>query len=312
MNEFDPDSVIAMIMNAEKIPEEHLMSMLTKFMEILYTEDNVVELSSPITICGDIHGQLYDLFELFEASTGSKQLGDDKFLFMGDYVDRGRFSIETFAYLVALKIKHPDRIFMLRGNHECRQVNQMYGFYNECLNAYGHTGIWTIYNEAFDLLPMAALIEGRVFAVHGGLSPKINVIETISLWDRYEELPSVGPSCDLCWSDPDDSAETWKKNPRGAGWLFGEKQVKQWCHNNGLDFVTRSHQLVMEGFRWFFDEQLVTVWSAPNYMYRSNNKACVLKYHPNDSDPWHVVMFDPCPENKRKIPEDVVVGEYFL
>lgn len=284
-------------------------------MEVLYTENNVIELSSPITICGDIHGQLYDLFELFDRATNNAGIGNQKFLFMGDYVDRGRFSIETFAYLAALKLRYPGQFFLLRGNHECRQVNQMYGFYNETQMLYGHAGVWTFCNDVFDLLPMAALIDGRVFSVHGGLSPKITLIESIALLNRQAELPSNGPLCDLCWSDPED-IQIWKENQRGAGWIFGAPQAKEFCFNNGLDFVTRSHQLAMEGYKWFFDHKLVTVWSAPNYMYRSGNKACVMKYHPtlskSGSLPYDIVMFDPRPENLRKQPEEVPNSPYFL
>ncbi|OHT08887.1 Ser/Thr protein phosphatase [Tritrichomonas foetus] len=311
MNQFDVDVILETCHKGDSIPEQQIVSLLTKLMEVLYTEDNVLELSSPITICGDIHGQLYDLFELFKNATNGSEPGTEQFLFMGDYVDRGGFSVETFAYLAALKLKYPNKYYMLRGNHECRQVNQMYGFYMESLSTYCHPGIWALCNEVFDLLPMAALIDGRVFSVHGGLSPRINLIESISLMNRQEELPSIGPLCDLCWSDPDD-IETWEENQRGAGWLFGAPQVKEFCLNNGLDFITRSHQLVMDGYKWYFDEKLITVWSAPNYMYRSGNKACVMKYHPNDAEPYNLVMFDPCPESERKIPDDPNQCPYFL
>lgn len=311
MAQFDVDSILETCYNGETIPEFQLVSLLTKLMEVLYTEDNVIELSSPITICGDIHGQLYDLFKLFEKATNSSQMGAEQFLFMGDYVDRGGFSVETFAYLAALKLKYPNQFYMLRGNHECRQVNQMYGFYMESLSTYCHSGIWSLCNEIFDLLPMAALIDGRVFSVHGGLSPRINLIESISLLNRFEELPSSGPLCDLCWSDPDE-IDNWEENQRGAGWLFGAKQTQEFCYNNKLDFITRSHQLVLNGFQWYFDQKLITVWSAPNYMYRSGNKASVMKYHPNDAEPYDIVMFDPCPDNERKIPDDPNQNLYFL
>jgi diadenosine tetraphosphatase ApaH/serine/threonine PP2A family protein phosphatase len=230
---------------------------------------------------------------------------------MGDYVDRGWFSVETFGYLAALKLKYPGQFYLLRGNHECRQVNQMYGFYHESQLNYGHSGIWSLCNEVFDLLPMAALIDGTVFSVHGGLSPKITLIESIALLNRQDELPSMGPLCDLCWSDPCET-ENWRENQRGAGWLFGAPQVNEFCHNNGLKLITRSHQLAMEGFKWFFNQQLITVWSAPNYMYRSANRASVLKYNPEDSEPYKLVLFDPRPDSDRKLPIDVSVSPYFL
>ncbi|OHT05870.1 Ser/Thr protein phosphatase [Tritrichomonas foetus] len=309
MSEFNLDSILSTIREGNPLPEKILVELLLKLMEVLYTESNVLELQSPITICGDIHGQLYDLFELFKVSCPNEEVGDTKFLFMGDYVDRGRFSIETFAYLAALKLRYPGQFYLLRGNHECRQINQMYGFYNETQFNYGHAGIWTLCNEVFDLLPMAALIDGDVFSIHGGLSPKITLIESISLLNRQQELPQSGPLCDICWSDPED-IECWRENQRGAGYLFGAPQTHAFCQNNGLRLVTRSHQIAMEGYQKFFDGQLITVWSAPNYMYRSGNKATVLKYKGRDD--YELVPFEPCPDDKRKIPEDLPTSGYFL
>jgi diadenosine tetraphosphatase ApaH/serine/threonine PP2A family protein phosphatase len=271
MSDLNLDLILEDVQQGNTIGEEVLVPLLLKMTEVLYTENNVVSISSPVTICGDIHGQLYDLFELFDRATDGHGIGSQKFLFMGDYVDRGYFSMETFAYLVALKLRYPDQFFLMRGNHECRQVNQMYGFYNECQVTYGHAGIWSLCNDVFDLLPMAALIDRRVFSVHGGLSPKITLIESIALLNRQDELPSSGPLCDLCWSDPGET-DSLRENQRGAGWLFGAPQVTEFCHNNGLDFVTRSHQLAMDGYRWLFGQKLITV---------SGNRAAVMKYHPS-------------------------------
>ena len=305
MSGLDPDKVIQLARDCQLIPEILLIPLLTKLMEVLYTEDNVLELSSPVTICGDIHGQLCDLFELFEAATGVDNISHEQFLFMGDYVDRGRFSVATFAYLAALKIKHPSRLFMLRGNHECRQVNQMYGFYLECLTSYGHAGVWTLCNEVFDLLPMAALIDGRVFSVHGGLSPEVKLIEAISLIPRQDELPSIGPLGDLCWSDPDE-VELFVANRRGAGYLFGARAVQEFLNINRMKMVVRSHQLAMDGYMWMFDRSLVTVWSAPNYMYRSKNKASVMKI--GDGEPDFVVFTE---DERSSIPPEDSVIAYF-
>ena len=249
-----------------------------KLMEVLYQEGTVHPLSLPIIICGDIHGQLYDLFELFRISGGPE---NNKYLFLGDYVDRGYYSLETFSYLACLKLKYPENIYLLRGNHECRQVNQMYGFYDECLNIYGHAGLWRLCNEVFDLLPISALVANKIFCVHGGLSPEIKLIEQIPLLERQDELPNSGPLADLTWSDPEE-IEGWGINQRGAGWLFGINPTHEFCLNNNIDLIVRAHQLAMSGYEYHFKEtQLVTVWSAPNYMYRSGNDASVLKIDEN-------------------------------
>jgi diadenosine tetraphosphatase ApaH/serine/threonine PP2A family protein phosphatase len=277
MSDLDLDRIFSVIQSGERLDELSVKLVLDKLREILYSEGNILELHPPITICGDIHGQLFDLFELFEVAGAPP---DTSFVFMGDYVDRGYFSVETFCYLAALKVKYPNRVFLLRGNHESRTVNQLYGFFDDCVATYGHPGIWFLCNQTFDLLPMASLIEKKIFSIHGGLSPDIALIRDISLHDRQRELQPSGPFCDLCWSDP-DTITGWAVNGRGAGYVFGSEPVRQFCHNNNIDLITRAHQLAMDGFEYMFDNKLVTVWSAPNYMYRSGNVASVLEVGEN-------------------------------
>lgn len=302
MSDFDIDFVIEELEKGKHIDERLLAILLEKLMEILYGEGNILPLSAPITICGDIHGQLFDLLELFRTA------GDPattQILFMGDYVDRGYYSMETFAYLAALKVKYPTQVYLLRGNHECRSVNHLYGFYDDCVATYGHSGLWSLCNDAFDLLPVAALIENRIFSVHGGLSPNVERIEQVSLIHRQQELPAQGPFSDLCWSDPDE-VDGWKPNQRGAGWVFGERPVHEFCHNNGLSLITRAHQLAAAGFQYFFDNKLITVWSAPNYMYRSGNDASVLVV--NKDLTWEPKIFHPA--EQQKLPDDAIIS-YF-
>lgn len=270
----------------EKILEDICHSLI----KVLQGSDNVLYLDAPITVCGDIHGQLLDLFQLFDKGPEKDNFviykeGDDgkieeipnpncRYLFMGDYVDRGYCSLETFAYLALLKIKYPDNIFLLRGNHESRQINQVYGLFNDCLQLYGHAGIWFLLNDVFDLLPIAAVVDGRIFCVHGGLTPKFNSIDKIQTINRKKEIED-GPIADLTWSDP-DNVQNFVPNRRGNGFIFGTQQTKAFCEFNKIDFVARSHQLANDGFQWFHDNKLVIVWSAPNYMYKSGNKASIM------------------------------------
>ncbi|KAH0789628.1 Serine/threonine-protein phosphatase ppe1 [Histomonas meleagridis] len=294
----EPEEWIKIIESGNKLSEEQLSTLFELLKEILYQEGTMHPLSVPITICGDIHGQLYDLFELFKVSGG---IDNNKYLFLGDYVDRGYFSIETFAYLGSLKVLYPDRIYLLRGNHECRQVNQQYGFYEEFFQHYGHAGLWRVCNEVFDLLPIGAVISNKIFCVHGGLSPEIKLIDQIPLIDRQGEIPNTGPFADLTWSDPED-IDGWAISTRGAGWLFGPDPTHEFCHNNKIDLICRAHQLAMKGYQYLFgEEQLVTVWSAPNYMYRSGNDASVLKIDENFNREF--VIFKAVPDSQRVIPE---------
>ena len=256
------------------LSERDLKLLCEKAKEIFIEESNVQNVSAPVIICGDIHGQIYDLLELFKKGG---DMPNSRYIFMGDYVDRGYNGVEVLELLLALKIKYPEHITLLRGNHESRQICFAYGFYEEITRKYGNANAWEYFTDLFDYLPLAALVEGKLFCVHGGLSPYISTVDQIRLINRKMEIPREGVFCDLMWSDPDD-IETWLMSCRGAGWIFGWKVVDEFTHINGLELICRAHQLVMEGFKyWFEKKNLCTVWSAPNYCYRCGNKASILK-----------------------------------
>mmetsp|Transcript_5962 Transcript_5962/g.20314 ORF Transcript_5962/g.20314 Transcript_5962/m.20314 type:complete len:262 (+) Transcript_5962:185-970(+) len=259
----------------------------------------------PTQICGDIHGQFYDLKELFKVG------GDcptTNYLFMGDFVDRGFYSVETFLLLLALKVRYPDRITLIRGNHESRQITQVYGFYDECLRKYGRADVWKYFTDLFDYLPLTALIENQIFCLHGGLSPSMDTLDHIRALDRVQEVPHEGPMCDLLWSDPDDRCG-WGISPRGAGYTFGQDISEQFNHNNGLSLIARAHQLVMEGYNWCQDHNVVTIFSAPNYCYRCGNMAAIMEI--DESMKRTFLQFEPAP--RRGEPEVTRrTPDYFL
>lgn len=194
------DKQIEQLKRCEIIKESEVKELCDKAKEILFEESNVQFIEAPVTVCGDIHGQFDDLMELFRIGGF---VPETNYLFMGDFVDRGFNSVETFLLLLALKVRYPDRITLIRGNHESRQITQVYGFYDECLRKYGSVNVWRYCTEVFDYLALAALIEGKIFCVHGGLSPNINHIDEIRNIDRKQEVPHDGAMCDLMWSDPD-------------------------------------------------------------------------------------------------------------
>ncbi|KAJ3497638.1 hypothetical protein NLJ89_g10323 [Agrocybe chaxingu] len=262
-----PSRQIDQLTRCEPISEEQVKRLCLKAREILIEEGNVQVVDSPVTICGDIHGQFFDLMELFKMGGFCPETN---YLFMGDFVDRGFYSVETFLLLLALKVRYPERITLIRGNHESRQITQVYGFYDECQRKYGSSNVWRWCCEVFDYLALGAIVDGRVFCVHGGLSPNLGSIDQIRAIDRKQEVPHDGPMCDLLWSDPDD-IQGWGLSPRGAGFLFGADITKAFAHNNAIDLIARAHQLAMEGFKLMFDQTIVTVWSAPNYCYRTDD-----------------------------------------
>ena len=216
------DRQIETLKKCDFIKESEVRDLCNMAKDILIEESNIQTIYTPITICGDIHGQFYDLTELFKVGGDCPRTN---YLFMGDFVDRGFYSVETFLLLLALKVRYPDRITLIRGNHESRQITQVYGFYDECLRKYGSVNVWRYCTEIFDFLPLAAIVNDSVFCVHGGLSPSIETLDQIKTIDRKQEVPHDGPMCDLMWSDPEE-VQGWGVSPRGAGYLFGRDQVE--------------------------------------------------------------------------------------
>uniref|UniRef100_A0A1B6DZA0 Serine/threonine-protein phosphatase n=1 Tax=Clastoptera arizonana TaxID=38151 RepID=A0A1B6DZA0_9HEMI len=301
----DVDKWIEIAKECKYLPENDLRQLCDIVCDLLMEESNIQPVSTPVTVCGDIHGQFYDLEELFRKGG---QVPDTNYIFMGDFVDRGYYSLETFTRLLTLKARWPDKITLLRGNHESRQITQVYGFYEECQNKYGNVNAWKYCCRVFDFLTLAALIDEQIFCVHGGLSPDIKTLDQIRVIERNQEIPYKGAFCDLVWSDPED-VESWSVSPRGAGWLFGAKVTHEFMAINNLKLICRAHQLVNEGYKYLFDDKIVTVWSAPNYCYRCGNIASILEF--KDANTKEEKLFHAVPDSKRVIPP-AVTTPYFL
>ncbi|KAJ5348956.1 Serine/threonine-specific protein phosphatase/bis(5-nucleosyl)-tetraphosphatase [Penicillium brevicompactum] len=267
------DGWIESLMTCKQLAEEDVRRLCDRAREVLQEESNVQPVKCPVTVCGDIHGQFHDLMELFRIGGPNP---DTNYLFMGDYVDRGYYSVETVTLLVSLKIRYPQRITILRGNHESRQITQVYGFYDECLRKYGNANVWKYFTDLFDYLPLTALIENQIFCLHGGLSPSIDTLDNIRSLDLIPMTVADGESL-----------------PRGAGYTFGQDISEAFNHNNGLTLVARAHQLVMEGYNWSQDRNVVTIFSAPNYCYRCGNQAAIMEI--DEHLKYTFLQFDPCP-----------------
>ena len=236
----------------------------------------LLELSAPMQIVGDIHGQFLDLLRLFEfkgmpdgTSTSAR------YLFLGDYVDRGPNGLECMFLLMALKIKHPEQIWMLRGNHECAAINRIYGFYDECKRRYS-IKLWKQFQELFNALPLAALVEAKIFCIHGGLSPDMESPDDLKRVARPVDVPDTGLLCDTLWSDPDKDISGWAENDRGVSYTFGADVVERFLERNELDLIVRAHQVVEDGYEFFADRQLVTIFTAPNYCGEFDNAGAVM------------------------------------
>eukprot|EP01120_Amphizonella_sp_Union-15-10_P014863 TRINITY_DN739_c0_g1_i2.p1 TRINITY_DN739_c0_g1~~TRINITY_DN739_c0_g1_i2.p1 ORF type:complete len:285 (+),score=47.33 TRINITY_DN739_c0_g1_i2:95-949(+) len=240
---------------AVNLEEKEIRFLCNKAREIFAKQPVLLELEAPIKICGDIHGQYYDLLRLFEYGGFPPEAN---YLFLGDYVDRGKQSLETICLLLAYKIKYPENFFLLRGNHECASINRIYGFYDECKRRVG-VKIWRSFTDCFNFLPIAAVIDEKILCMHGGLSPDLKRL-----------------LCDLLWSDPDKDIQGWGDNDRGVSFTFGPDVVTSFLKVHDLDLVCRAHQVVEDGYEFFAKRQLVTLFSAPNYCGEFDNAGAMM------------------------------------
>lgn len=200
-------------------------------------------------------------------------------------------------------------VTIIRGNHESRQITQVYGFYDECLRKYGHASVWRYFTDLFDYLPLSALIEGRIFCPHAGLSPSLETLDNVRQLVRVQEVPHDGPMCDLLWSDPDERSG-WGVSPRGAGYTFGQDVSKYFNHTNNLTLLARAHQLVMEGYQWAQNNHVVTIFSAPNYCYRCGNQAAIMEIDEHMN--YNFIQFEASPDRSTPFDEEKNIPDYFL
>ncbi|KAJ5439230.1 Serine/threonine-protein phosphatase PP-Z [Penicillium daleae] len=240
--------------------------------ELFLSQPALLELSAPVKIVGDVHGQYTDLIRLFEMCGFPPA---SNYLFLGDYVDRGKQSLETILLLMCYKLKYPENFFLLRGNHECANVTRVYGFYDECKRRC-NIKIWKGFIDTFNCLPIASIVAGKIFCVHGGLSPSLSHMDDIRGIARPTDVPDYGLLNDLLWSDPADMEEDWEPNERGVSYCFGKKVIMNFLQRHDFDLVCRAHMVVEDGYEFYQDRILVTVFSAPNYCGEFDNWGAIM------------------------------------
>ena len=298
----DFDKMLKKVMNFQILTINEIKTVCDKSKELFIKESTILEISPPITLVGDIHGQFQDLMEIFYQQGYPKD--GISFVFIGDYVDRGLNSVEVFLTLLLLKIQFPNQIFMTRGNHESRMITQQYGFYDEILRKYGTSVVWQYFTEVFDTIPLGGLINNKIYCLHGGLSPNNNNIDEIKKYVRFSDIPRNGLSCDMLWSDPEDR-NGWGINSRGAGYTWGYDCSEEFLHINNLKFIARAHQLIMKGYNWCHNKQVLSIFSAPNYCYRCGNEAAIIEIE--DENNYLFKTYSAAPKDiykEKKLPNE--------
>lgn len=229
-----------------QIEKQCLIRILNDVKAIYRNEPNMIRVEEPVIIIGDIHGQFFDMIHMFEKVVDAKGIPQTNLLFLGDYVDRGIFSLEVCVFLFCLKINFPRNVVMLRGNHESRAMTEHFTFRSEILQKFHDEDIYNMFIECFESMPIAADVHGDYLCMHGGISPELERTADIDSVDRFKEPPLKGFLCDLLWSDPMDDRDARKNrfspNPqRECSVKFGLEPVKQILRTNNFISIIRAH-----------------------------------------------------------------------
>ncbi|KAJ0259316.1 Serine/threonine-protein phosphatase 5 [Hirschfeldia incana] len=281
--------------NQKTLHKRYAYQIVLKTRQILQALPSLVDISVPngkhFTVCGDVHGQFYDLLNIFELNGLPSE--ENPYLFNGDFVDRGSFSVEIILTLFAFKCMSPSSIYLARGNHESKSMNKIYGFEGEVRSKLSEKFV-DLFAEVFCYLPLAHVINQKIFVVHGGLFSVDGVkLSDIRAIDRFCEPPEEGLMCELLWSDPQPLPGRGPSK-RGVGLSFGGDVTKRFLEDNNLDLVVRSHEVKDEGYEVDHDGKLITVFSAPNYCDQMGNKGAFIRFEAPDMKP-NIVTFSAVP-----------------
>ncbi|XP_024082040.1 serine/threonine-protein phosphatase 5-like isoform X2 [Cimex lectularius] len=260
--------LIEIYRNQGKLHRKFAYKILQDVKNLFMTQPSLINISigddEKFTVCGDIHGQFYDLLNIFKINGYPSET--NPYLFNGDFVDRGSFSVECIFTLFSFKLLYPDKFFMSRGNHESQTMNQIYGFEGEVRAKYSSQMV-EVFTEVYNWLPLAHCLNNRVLVMHGGLFAKDGVtLDDIKNIDRNRQPPDEGLMCDLLWSDP-QPANGRALSKRGVGVQFGPDVTSSFIKQNNLDYIIRSHEVKTNGYEIAHDGKCITVFSAPNYWY---------------------------------------------
>uniref|UniRef100_A0A7N0TLY1 Serine/threonine-protein phosphatase 5 n=1 Tax=Kalanchoe fedtschenkoi TaxID=63787 RepID=A0A7N0TLY1_KALFE len=281
--------------NTKSLHKRYAYQIVLQTRDLLRALPSLVDINVPLgshfTICGDVHGQFYDLLNIFELNGLPSE--ENPYLFNGDFVDRGSFSLEVILTLFAFKCMSPSAMHLARGNHESKSMNKIYGFEGEVRSKLSETFV-ELFAEVFCCLPLAHVINEKIFVVHGGLFSTDGVkLSDIRAIDRFCEPPEEGLMCEILWSDPQSNPGRGPSK-RGVGLSFGPDVTKRFLKDNNLDLVIRSHEVKDEGYEIDHDGKLITVFSAPNYCDQMGNKGAFIRFEAPELKP-NITTFSAVP-----------------
>ncbi|TKR66635.1 hypothetical protein L596_022901 [Steinernema carpocapsae] len=277
----DIDELICKLLNVgspgcsltKMVKETEIIQLCAMTRDVFLSQASLIEIEPPIKICGDVHGQYADVLRLFDRAGFPPTVN---YMFLGDYVDRGRQNLEVISLFFAYKIKYPDNFFLLRGNHECSAINRVYGFFEECNRRYQSVRLWQAFQDVFNTMPFCGLVSGKILCMHGGLSPQLRNLDQLRQITRPIEPPNPSLHIDLLWSDPDLHNKGWQPNTRGVSYTYGTDIVNEMTSKLNIDLIARAHQVVQDGYEFFANRKVVTIFSAPHYCGQFDNSAAVM------------------------------------
>ena len=299
----DIDKFIEQLYNCKKLKSEEIIFIINKCKEIISKEDNIQEVSCPVTVCGSIHGQFFNLIELFRLGG---RIPYTNYIFLGNYINWGYYSIETLSLLLCLKIRYPKRINLIRGNQESKQLTQCYGFYDECIRKYGSPQEWKYFIDLFNYLPLGVLIEDKILCLHSGLSPLINNLDDIRTVDRTQDIDLIdGVISHLLWNKPDNNYIGFIPFSKGAGFVFGENVSKKFCRINCLDKIIRTSSSIPTGYEFLHNNIICSITSCPNFLYRCGNEGAIMEI--DEDMNYNFYKFDHVPRGKVELMEKTII-----
>lgn len=298
------DDMITRFKNSKKLHRKYVYQIIAAVLKIVYDEPTMVEMEvqkgHQLTVCGDTHGQFFDLMELFKINGFPTE--SHYYLFNGDFVDRGSWSTEVALLLYAYKWKNPKAFFLNRGNHETDDMNRVYGFEGECKAKYSER-VFKLFSESFSALPLATLIGKKYFTLHGGLFSDDNIsLDDVRKLNRHKQRQpgQAGLMMEMLWTDPQKEPGRGPSK-RGVGLQFGPDVTKRFCEANGLEAVIRSHEVRMEGYEVEHDGHCITVFSAPKYCDSTENRGAYINIGPEHKLEFHKFDAVPHPDIKPMV-----------